>query len=67
GAIPDVRAGHPQAGAISLLYRAGVVQGSGGAHECAPDATITRCEVAAIIARMIDPSLRVRFDLTDRG
>ena len=63
GAIPDVPATHPQAWAIYKLYRAGILQGVDAAHNCKPDANIMRCEVAAILTRMMDPSARVEFSL----
>ena len=63
GTIPDVPATHPQAAAIYKLYRAGIVQGVDDAHNCSPDSNILRNEVAAIIARMMDPVARVDFTL----
>jgi len=63
GAIPDVPADHPQAAAIYRLYRAGIVQGVDAEHSCNPDASIRRCEVAAILTRMMNPDARVRFGL----
>jgi hypothetical protein len=61
GAIPDVPAGHIQAGAIYRLYRAGIVQGVDAAHNCNPSANIKRSEVAAILMRMMDPDNRIKF------
>ena len=61
--IPDVKPGDGSAGAILLLYRAGVLTGVDGAHSFHPAADISRAEVAAIVARMADPSLRLRFSL----
>ena len=65
GAVPDL--GGLSAGtaaAIYKLYRAGVVQGSGDDHACAPYSSIRRCEVTAILARMMDPEKRIRFTMT---
>ena len=65
GSIPDVPMSHPQAAAIYKLYRAGILQGSsdyvGGVlteHLCKPSDNIRRCEVAAILTRMLDDSAR---------
>lgn len=58
GQIPDVKAEEE----IYMLYNAGVLRGDedGSFH---PDAEIRRCEVAAIVTRMADTSLRVVFVL----
>jgi len=61
--IPDVPANHPQAGAIYKLYRAGILQGVDAAHSCKPDSKIRRCEVAAILTRMMDEGKRLEFTL----
>lgn len=61
--IPDVPMNHPQAAAIYKLYRAGILQGSDAAHNCSPAANIRRCEVAAILTRMMDASKRIRFTM----
>ena len=70
GSIPDVAMSHPQAAAIYKLYRAGILQGSsdyvGGQlteHLCKPNDAIRRCEVAAILTRMMDSSKRVSFSI----
>ncbi len=70
GSIPDVPMSHPQAAAIYKLYRAGILQGSsdyvGGKlteHLCKPADNIRRCEVAAILTRMMDASKRVTFSM----
>ena len=63
GSIPDVPATHPQAAAIYKLYRAGILQGVDGAHNCNPNANIIRGEVAAILARMMDPDARLHFNM----
>ncbi|MCL2342285.1 MAG: S-layer homology domain-containing protein [Firmicutes bacterium] len=61
--IPDVNPGDANADAILLLYRAGVLTGVDDAHSFHPASDITRAEVCAIVARMADPSLRLRFSL----
>ncbi len=63
GAIPDVPMSHPQALAIYKLYRAGVLNGSDSAHSCKPADNIRRCEVAAILVRMMDASERIAFSM----
>ncbi|MCQ2432148.1 MAG: S-layer homology domain-containing protein [Clostridia bacterium] len=64
--IPDVLMTHPQANSIYKLYRAGVLQGSDTIqHLCKPTTTITRCEVAAILNRMLNPSARIIFQTGD--
>ena len=63
GAIPDVAMTHPQAAAIYLLYRAGIVQGVDAAHACNPDSKIKRSEVAAILTRMMNEEARISFNI----
>lgn len=63
GAIPDVPVTHASAAAIYKLYRAGIVQGTDVDGSCAPDSTITRAEVAAILTRMMDSTQRKSFTL----
>ena len=64
GAIPDVSTSASYADAVYLLYRAGVLTGSDSAGRFLPTSTIKRCEAAAILTRMADPSLRQTFSLT---
>ena len=60
--IPDVPMTHPQAAAIYKLYRAGILQGDDATtHKCLPDKNILRCEVAAILTRMMDVEERISF------
>ncbi len=78
-AIPDVKTGDPDASAIYRLYRAGIIIGIDDAGTYAPGSAIKRSEVAAIVTRMVDESLRktvklgsaftVTFDLNygDKG
>ena len=58
GTIPDVSISHPQAEEIYQLYRAGVLTGSDANGTFNPNANIKRCEVAAILTRMMDESAR---------
>jgi len=62
GQIPDVA----RNAAVYLLYNAGVLTGSDENGTFLPDTTIRRCEVAAIVTRMADESLRQRFALADK-
>lgn len=48
---------------VYALYRAGILTGSDSQGTFHPDSNITRAEVAAIVARMIDPSQRKTFVL----
>ena len=63
GSIPDLFASAHYSGNIYTLYRMGVVTGSGPRGACLPDENIRRSEVAALIARVVDPNLRVSFRL----
>ena len=58
GAIPDVAAGSIGSEEIYAFYRAGILDGSLADGSFLPDSGIKRSEVAAIIARMFDDSLR---------
>jgi len=58
--LPDVNAATPYSYKIFDLYQAGVLTGYSD-HSYHPDATITRCETAAIIARIADATLRQTF------
>ena len=63
-ALPDVVADAAYAPAVLSLYNAGVLTGSDAAGSFKPDTTIQRSEVATIVTRMADPSLRKTFTLT---
>ena len=54
----DVDPANPFAPFILQLYHAGILQGSDAAGNFEPYRTITRAETSAILARMIDLSLR---------
>ncbi|MDR2605674.1 MAG: trypsin-like peptidase domain-containing protein [Oscillospiraceae bacterium] len=56
--IPDVLAADAFSSDVYKLYRAGILTGSDSIGSFKPDSNIKRSEVAAIVARMIDPALR---------
>ena len=58
--LPDVNSGTAYSGAIFTLYRAGVLTGNDDAGTFLPQNAITRAEAAAIITRVILPSMRIR-------
>ena len=64
GAIPDVVAGSLNYNEIYTLYRAGILTGNDAAGTFAPETTIDRASVAAIVSRMADPELRQSITLT---
>ncbi|MCL1859104.1 MAG: S-layer homology domain-containing protein [Oscillospiraceae bacterium] len=57
--LPDVNNSTPYSAAIFMLYRAGVLTGSGNQSTFNPGSNITRGEAAAIISRVILPSTRM--------
>ena len=63
GSIPDVPMVHESAIGIYKLYRAGILTGVDAAHNCKPEDNIKRCEVAAIITRMMNENERVKFNM----
>ena len=65
--IPDVTEATPYKEEILDLYRWGIVTGGDAKGSYRPEATITRGELAAMLTRMVDPSLRVdlTWDLSD--
>ena len=56
--LPDVDSNTPYYKDIFLLYRAGILTGNDSAGTFTPNAAITRCEVATIITRMVQPTAR---------
>ena len=58
GAIPDVKSSDSYGEAVYMLYRAGILTGSDSEGTFKPQNTISRPEVAAIVTRMADKSLR---------
>ena len=63
GSIPDVPMVHESSISIYKLYRAGILTGVDAKHNCKPEDNIKRCEVAAIITRMMDETKRVKFSM----
>ena len=63
GSIPDVPMVHESSISIYKLYRAGILTGVDAKHNCKPEDNIKRCEVAAIITRMMDEPKRVKFSM----
>ena len=63
GSIPDVPMIHESSISIYKLYRAGILTGVDAKHNCKPEDNIKRCEVAAIITRMMDETKRVKFSM----
>lgn len=57
--IADVTGATPYAEEILNLYRWGIVTGSDSKGSFRPASTITRSELAAMLTRMVDPSLRL--------
>ena len=64
GAIPDVDVKSDYYDVIYTFYRAGVFQGIDDLYNCKPDGSIKRYEVACIINRIINDSVRYRIELT---
>ena len=62
-AIPDVKAADKCANEIYAFYRAGILTGSDKQGSFKPNSTIVRSEVAAILVRMYDASMRRSFAL----
>ena len=60
--IKDVSDSTPYQQDILALYNWGILSGVDAAGSFLPDAHITRCQVAAMAARLVDSSLRVRLD-----
>ena len=60
GAIPDV----PSDAAVYTLYRAGVMVGD-DAHRFHPNDPIRRCEIAAVVNRLLQPESRLSVTLTE--
>ncbi|MBQ7897315.1 MAG: S-layer homology domain-containing protein [Clostridia bacterium] len=63
--IPDVSSDKEYAEAVYKLYRAGILAGVDAEHNCTPDSNIKRCEVAAIVSRMMNADKRVEFTTGD--
>ena len=62
-AIPDVKTGDAYADEIYDFYRAGILTGSNAEGTFHPESSIKRSEVAAILIRMYDESMRLEKTL----
>ena len=62
--ITDVNESTPNQPQILWLYRQGLLTGMDEVGSYWPDRTTTRAEVAAVVTRMVDPSLRTTLDWT---
>lgn len=62
-AIPDVHINDSYGAAVYKMYRAGIMIGNDDIGTFAPDSEIKRSEVAAIVTRMVDASLRESIQL----
>jgi len=58
--LTDVKEGVPYREDILSLYRRGITQGSGAAGDFHPEENLSRGALAAMLTRIMDPSLRVR-------
>lgn len=63
GAIPDVPMSHPYAEDIYAFYRVGILTGSDAKGSFQPQSSIKRCEVAAILCRIVIIDFRQEFTL----
>jgi len=63
GAFPDLAAQSPKAEEIYRLARAGIVQGD-EKHLVHPDDPVRRCEVAALLTRVMNAESRLSFNLS---
>lgn len=64
GAIPDVPVGAAYEEPIYRAYRCGITVGTDTAGHFKPDEPISRAEVAAMVIRIVDPSMRLAVTLT---
>lgn len=67
GDIPDVSLSDSFGPAVYKLYRAGILTGNDERRTFAPQSGIRRCEVAAILERMIDREKRVSTPQNEKG
>lgn len=61
--LPDVAADDPFADEIFLLYRAGILNGNDAQRTFCGESNVLRSELAAMLARLIDPAQRIGPDL----
>jgi hypothetical protein len=59
GYITDVDASTPYQAQILWMYRQGLLSGMDESGSYLPDETTTRAETAAVVTRMVDPTLRI--------
>ncbi len=64
GAIPDVPVGAAYEEPIYRAYRCGITVGTDAAGHFKPDEPITRAEVAAMVIRIVDPTMRLTVTLS---
>lgn len=64
GAIPDVPVGAAYEEPIYRAYRCGITVGTDAAGHFKPDEPISRAEVAAMVIRIVDPSMRLTVTLS---
>ena len=60
GSIPDVRISDDYGSAVFMFYNAGILVGNDEFGTYAPQSNIKRCEVAAIVSRMVNRDIRVK-------
>lgn len=60
--IADVNERTPYQSQILWMYRQGLLAGMDDTGSYWPDKTTTRAEVAAVVTRIVDPSLRITLD-----
>ncbi|MBQ2915450.1 MAG: S-layer homology domain-containing protein [Clostridia bacterium] len=63
GAIPDVSEDSDYYDSIYKFYRAGIFQGVDELYNCKPDGLIRRYEIACVINRIMNPSVRYSIEL----
>lgn len=63
-ALPDVSASTQYSADIFTLYRAGVLSGNDKQGTFTPDDTISRCQAAAIAARLVQPEQRRKLSFS---
>ena len=63
GSIPDLSTSASYRDNVYTLYRMGIVTGSDKRGSCLPEKCISRAEVAALVARIVNKDLRVAFHL----
>ncbi len=64
--LPDVFSTDRFYNEILLLYRAGVLAGKDDYGSFLPKEYITRCEVCAMLGRIINPNLRINVELKEK-